>query len=314
VHNIVGTTPVTVFVHIYYPDIWHEMVAIINERLTLPFHLVLTACDARHFDVLPEAPCLLSVERILVKNRGRDIRPFLQALGERRDTDIGLKLHTKKSPQRTDGAQWRAAVLDSLLPKNNAEAVVAHFRADQRIGLVSPADFSLSVMPWVLFNAPGMIRVMSVLGVQLVESDLDDAYFAAGAMFWFRRSAIERLADERVLGLFEAEEGQEDGTIAHAIERLFPVEARHRGYMSVAVPALMSSHPSTSTEDLVATARRYADIPTIHFPGPGISAPPPPALELQAFGSSASAKLASGGSKSRVAGRRIIRRLFRSPL
>ena len=180
--DVTVAAPVTVFAHIYYPDIWQDMVAIINERLTLPFHLVLTACDAEHFDTLPEAPCLLSVEKILVENRGRDIRPFLQALAAKRDTDIGLKLHTKKSPQRADGAQWRTAVLDSLLPKRGAEKIIASLRADQRIGLVSPADFCLSVMPWILLNAPGMIKVMSALGAQLDESDLEDTYFAAGAI------------------------------------------------------------------------------------------------------------------------------------
>jgi lipopolysaccharide biosynthesis protein len=314
VRDVTVAAPVTVFAHIYYPDIWHEMVAIINERLTFPFHLVLTACDAEHFDTLPEVPCLLSVEKILVENRGRDIRPFLQALAAKRDTDIGLKLHTKKSPQRADGAQWRAAVLDSLLPKRSAAEIVANLRADQRIGLVSPANFCLSVTPWILLNAPGMIKVMSALGAQLDESDLDDAYFAAGAMFWFRRSAIERLADERVISLFEAEEGQQDGTIAHAIERLFPVEARRHGYLSIAVPALMSSRPSTSTNDLANIARRYADNPTSHFPSPGMSAPAQPMVEPLVLGVHRAPKLAAADHESRLARRRIFSRLFRSPL
>lgn len=261
--------PIAVFVQIYYPDIWREMSALLAERLTLPFHLILTSSCPQAEVVLPRTPALLSTQFLPVQNRGRDILPFLRAIAETHKFELGLKLHTKKSPQREDGAQWRAEVLNSLLPPaRGADIIVARMRADQRIGFVTPAGFCLSVRPWVLVNAFGMHVVMSALGADLTDSTLDNVFFAPGSMFWFRRSALAELADRKVSELFEAEEGQVDGTIAHAIERLFPVEARRQGYLSLAVPALMSSSADMSLAELLELARRHADVPSRYFPGP----------------------------------------------
>jgi lipopolysaccharide biosynthesis protein len=266
---------IAVFVHVHYPEIWEEMRARVAERLTLPFRLVLTSARAPEEIALPETPHMVSARFVPVANRGRDIRPFLAALAETPDFDIGLKLHTKKSPQREDGAAWRNDVLDSLLPPPPGVAdIVARLGADPRIGLVAPAGFALSVRPWVLVNADGMARVMSAVGHELADDDLDDAFFAAGSMFWFRRCALSALASAPVLDLFEPEEGQLDGTIAHAMERIFPVEARRRGLASLALPALTASSPAMPTAELIALARQHADIPSTYFPAPYVAALP----------------------------------------
>ena len=269
--------PIVVFVHVHYPDIWREMSALLAERLTLPFHLVLTSSCPREEVESPSAPSLLSTHFLPVENRGRDILPFLHAMAHTGvDFEVGLKLHTKKSPQREDGAQWRAQILDSLLPPGRGDtAIVARMRADPRIGLVTPGEFCLSVRPWVLENEQGMRRVMAALGGELSERALDDAFFAAGSMFWFRRSALAELADRAGPALFEPEEGQFDGTSAHAIERLFPVEVRRQGHLSLAVPALMSSRPDMSLAKLLELARRHADVPSRYFPAPYVPALPP---------------------------------------
>jgi len=267
--------PIAVFVHVHYPEIWRTISERLSQRLYLPFHLVLTSSQAEGTIILPKTRALLSVKTLLVENRGRDILPFLRALADTGGFDLGLKLHTKKSPQRADGAQWLSDILDSLLPSSSGlNAIVAHMQADSRIGFVAPAGFCLSVKPWILQNAPGMSSIMTAIGVNLVERDLDDTYFAAGSMFWFRRSALAELTDERLTRLFEAEEGQSDGTIAHAMERIFPVAARRRGFVSLAVPALTSSTPAMTTADLFDLARRHADIPSRYFPGPYIPASP----------------------------------------
>lgn len=274
--------PVTVFVHVHYPEIWARLSEVLARRMTVRFHLVLTTSHDPGALALPQSAALLSHRVLPVENRGRDILPFLRALAETPDAGIGLKLHTKKSPQRSDGAQWLQQVLDSLVPARRLPFVpggvprlVSRLRADPRIGFVAPGRFALSVRPWVLENAPGMVRVMAAAGYALSMPDLVDARFAAGSMFWFRRAALEGLLDARVLAAFEPEEGQLDGTAAHAAERLFPVEARRRGFVSLAVPALLASRPGMAMPDLLHLARRHADIPTSFFPGPNIPAGTP---------------------------------------
>ena len=283
-----SATPVTVLVHIHYPEIWQEMSGLIARRLTLPFHLVMTTSRPMGDLALPKTPHLLSHRSIVVENRGRDILPFLRALAETEDFGIGLKLHTKKSPQRADGAQWRAELLDSLLPSpEGTEAIVAKIAGDPRIGFVTPSGFCLPVKPWILVNGPAMQRTMSVVGDGLTDGDMEGAYFAAGSMFWFRRPALAALADKGLPPLFEPEEGQLDGTMAHGMERLFPVEARRQGFLSVAMPVLMASSPDTPESSLLAATQAHTEEPNFLFPAPYVSpasaafAPPPPAVPMR---------------------------------
>jgi lipopolysaccharide biosynthesis protein len=267
---------VAVLVHVHYPEIWREMSDLLAARPTTPFRLIVTTSHPDDQIVIPRTKFLVSARILHVENRGRDILPFLRALAETEGFAFGLKLHTKKSPQREDGAEWRGEILDSLIPSRGStlKATIRRLKADHRIGFVTPAGFCLSVKPWVLVNAPGMVSVIHTLGAQLTESDLTDTYFAAGSMFWFRRPALAALADPRVLSLFEAEEGQFDGTIAHAMERLFPVEARRQGFQSLAMPALLESRPAMSQSKLIALVRRHADVPSTYFPAPYVAALP----------------------------------------
>ena len=269
-----GEAPIAVFVQVHYPEIWQEMSELLAGRLTTPFHLIVTTSHPDDQIVIPKTRHLRSAQILRVANRGRDILPFLEALATTEGFELGLKLHTKKSPQRTDGAEWRGEILDSLVPPSGSRlrTLIRRLRADRRIGFVTPAGFCLSVKPWVLVNAPGMVTVMHTIGADLTESDLDDTYFAAGSMFWFRRPALAALADPRVLALFEAEEGQLDGTIAHAMERLFPIEARRQNFMSLAMPALLASRPRMGRPQLLALIRRHADVPSTYFPAPYVPA------------------------------------------
>ena len=267
---------ILLFVHVHYPDIWGEISALLEDRIRRSFRLVVTSSHPEEMIPPPQTPHLLSFRFLPTENRGRDIRPFLQAMEAAGDFELGLKLHTKKSPQRADGPQWRGEVMTSLLPSaEGVEAIVAGMEADPRIGFVTPGGFALSVRPWVLVNAPGMERVMGELGHALAVEDMEDAYFAAGSMFWFRRQALSALASEPILNLFEPEEGQLDGTIAHAMERLFPVEARRQGFLSLSVPALLASHPDMPEDALRALARAHADRPSTYFPAPYVAALPP---------------------------------------
>lgn len=269
--------PVAVFAHVYYPEIWREMSELLAQRLTVPFQLILTSPYSEDQIVVPRTPVLVSSRFVRVENRGRDILPFLVSLANMEDFDIGIKLHTKKSPQREDGALWRADILKSILPQNRgATEIIDRMRSDPRIGFVAPEDFCLSVRPWILQNAAALHKAISAIGGHLIDRDLDDAFFAAGSMFWFRRSALVPLAAPDLQSLFEPEEGQFDGTMAHATERLFPVVARRQGFVSLSVRALLSSAPSFTDDELLQLARDHADSPSRYFPAPYV-----PALPLQ---------------------------------
>lgn len=261
--------PITVFVHVHYPDIWEDISDFIAERLVVPFRLVLTTTDEAATLSLPQTHHLVSYRIMRIENRGRDILPFLRALAYEEDFEVGLKLHTKKSPQRTDGSHWRTELLESLLPGNGCTQSISQRIFDNRhIGLVTPAGYCLPVKPWILTNWAAMQRAMEVVGDGLHEVDMEDAYFAAGSMFWFRRSALAALSDTRIMSLFEPEEGQLDGTMAHGMERLFAVEARRQNFLTVAMPVLMASCPGTKTSEINLATKTHSQQPSFLFPAP----------------------------------------------
>ncbi len=281
-----ATAAAVVFVHVHYPEIWREMAAVLARRMNVPFRLVLTTSHPEAEIAVPDTPRLLACRVLRTENRGRDILPFLRALATEPPFAVGLKLHTKKSPQREDGSRWRTEVLDSLVPAGflpggaagpgtGTDAILRRMAADPRVGFVTPAGFALSVRDWVLVNRSAMERVMAAAGSTLAEADLEDAFFAAGSMFWFRRAALAPLAAEAVLSLFEPEEGQFDGTAAHATERLFPVVAKKEGFVSLAMPALEAARPEHALPDVLAMARRHADIPSTYFAAPARPPEPP---------------------------------------
>ena len=58
----------------------------------------------------------------------------------------------------------------------------------------------------------------------------EDIMFAAGSMFWAKTDAILPVFDCIHKSEFPKEAKQEDGTMAHAVERLFVVLAKSRNY------------------------------------------------------------------------------------
>lgn len=264
---------IAVFVHVHYLDVWAELSRLIAERINVPFRLIVTTSLQDAVLAKPDTIQMTSMEVIAVENRGRDILPFIRALAQNRDFDIGLKLHTKKSPQRSDGDAWRNEIYQQLMPSHGATAeLVAAMTADRRIGLVAPDGFSLSVRPWIFGNGPSMMAAMATLGRELTEDELDNVFFAAGSMFWFRREGLSTLTNEGLQSLFEPEEGQFDGTTAHAVERLFPIVVSRQGLVSTSRAALLAAGPGVPTDRLVALARKHADIPNVYFPAAGIAA------------------------------------------
>ncbi len=59
-------------------------------------------------------------------------------------------------------------------------------------------------------------------------------------MFWLRPAALRPLLDANLdITDFDAESGQHDGTLAHAVERMFALSARAAGMRVVGTPELL---------------------------------------------------------------------------
>ena len=168
---------------------------------------------------------------LVVENRGRDIRPFVEALraARRLGYSVFCKLHTKRSPHRADGDDWRTALVDGLVGADAVNLALGRFAEDPKLGLLAASDarMQLGEQDVMANNRPQVERLAQRMELKL----RPDTPFAAGSMFWGRTEAFAPLIDlsDEAIG-FEAELGRVDGTTAHAIERLSAAIAIRTGY------------------------------------------------------------------------------------
>jgi lipopolysaccharide biosynthesis protein len=164
-----------------------------------------------------------SVDVRLVPNRGRDIAPKLVAFADVYDRfEYVLHIHSKRSIHDARLHGWGEFLLENLL--GSADIVGSIFEIFARfpnVGLVSsqhfePVRFGLG---WG-DNFELADNLAGRMGVSIRRAKRFD--FPSGSMFWARTAALRPLLDLRLTtDDFPPELGQLDGTLAHAIERLY---------------------------------------------------------------------------------------------
>jgi glycosyltransferase involved in cell wall biosynthesis len=235
------TPPRTVLhIHAYYPDV----VGMIAERLavneTRP-DLFINAGDRKSLNAALEAfkdyRGRIAEARVAV-NRGRDIGSFLTEFGPElvREYDLIGHIHTKKSATLSDRDlvdRWVRFLYENVIGGRQGGAmmdrIIAQFAENERLGIVFPAD--PNILAW-----SGNEEIARKLAPRLALEELPEFIdFPIGSMFWVRAAALEPFV---AMGLgwndYPSEPVPYDGTILHAIERMFGLVAESRG-LEVAV-------------------------------------------------------------------------------
>jgi rhamnosyltransferase len=217
-----------ILAHVYYVELLDEILACRNVLPELvPIHITVPAervdLVRRRVEGVPNV-ALHSCE-----NRGRDIAPFLAVLGSGAldGYDAVLKLHTKRSPHLLDGDTRRKLLFDMLCGERNATLRALAAFEDGRTGMVGwRRCFRTNGFYWMSDEA----RVRE-LAARMGASEAVRLGFFEGSMFWFRPAAFAALAELNLKPEdYEAEAGQLDGTLHHAVERCFTIAAWARGY------------------------------------------------------------------------------------
>lgn len=235
---------VGIMAHIYYPDLIEEF-AETFANLPLPYTLMVSTMDedakAAAIKRFSELPMVRALHVRTVPNRGRDIAPLLLDFrGEISTLDLLCHVHTKKSLY-TGGDQsgWRRYLMTSLLgSKQRVAWILGTFASTPELGIVFPESFP-SVPLWAhtwLSNAEWGRWLAKMLGFDIDTGSYLN--FPAGSMFWARVSALKPLFDLNLtLDDFPEEKGQIEGTLHHAIERMFGLVALHKGMRTGILPA-----------------------------------------------------------------------------
>ena len=233
---------IAVHAHIYYAELAPEIKRYL-ENIPVRFDLyVTTDSDSKAADI---KRYLAGIEKVgsldirVVPNRGRDIGPMLVELGETLvKYEVALHIHTKRSPHNPDLRGWRRYLMQSLLGSPGlVTSILDTFAKDQHLGIFYPQIYH-PVIPFMRIggNAGGISSILKRAGRDTADlENIDMKAFPAGFMLWFRGSAIKPFIRLKLdLGDFDVESGQDDSTLAHAIERMFPYMAAIDGYHSQA--------------------------------------------------------------------------------
>lgn len=222
-------------IHAYYVENLAEIVTRLKLNRNRPA-LFVSVKDAqgqaKAETVLAEYEGLTTIR--ILRNVGRDIGPFLTEFGPKMvgEFDVIGHVHTKKSLAIKDAASasaWKHFVLENMLGGQIGGAMMdlqlREFERDPKLGLSFPAD--PYVMSWSK-NRPHAAKLAARLGIE----DLPNAFdFPIGTMFWIRAEALLPFVE---LGLewsdFPAEPLPYDGSMLHALERLFGVIPFQNGY------------------------------------------------------------------------------------
>jgi lipopolysaccharide biosynthesis protein len=221
---------------LYYPELWDDLRSYLS-------------CVENGFDFFVTIPEEVEISEAVIAhsfpdvwtyrcpNRGRDIAPFLRVFSDLAPLNYKYvcKIHSKKSPHLVDGAVWRTDKLGKLLGSvRTVEQVKAAFDSNPDWGLIAPQGHVLPLTPDGYYwggNAERVFELAHVAGIARNDVSRLEFSFAAGSMFWFRPEALRRLGDLPLNAEdFEAEAGQVDRTLAHAVERLVGLIVAQAGF------------------------------------------------------------------------------------
>ena len=166
----------------------------------------------------------------IVPNRGRNFAPLLCTFAEVvRDHVLVLHVHTKRSSYTgSTQSDWLQHMLVAL---TTAQAI-DRIATDPNIGLLMPSRWpglSVWAQHWLQNQRHGRTIYQGIgLDPALVTGYVD---YPVGGMFWAKTAALMPLYNSGLsVEDFEAESGQIDGTLAHAIERCIPASAAVAGF------------------------------------------------------------------------------------
>ncbi|GIL16329.1 MAG: hypothetical protein BroJett040_00800 [Oligoflexia bacterium] len=256
-------------IHLYYHDLWDDIEYYLNQLPPIDiFITTVHKLDERIVNSLKKYNCFV----ITVPNRGRDIAPFLEVLKiilRFNYLAVG-KIHTKKSPQTqycpwlptlTGGRAWQEDLFKKMLSRDSFDLVSSAFAAQPRLGIVAPQGHLVPIREFIGDCSAFLDALRGKLPSQLYPIDFN---FPAGSMFWFRPESLEKVLDLNLsLDDFESEPLAIDGSLAHALERFFPLVSIIGGFKVTSTDRLKVV-PGSQNE-LFSIITRFHDISRLNI-------------------------------------------------
>lgn len=193
-------------------------------------------------DSFSSLPCNKLDIRV-VPNRGRDVGPFLVEFADFYEQyDYICHVHDKKAGQVIPGTVGTSFAYkcfeNTLKSKIYVENVIATFEKHPRAGMLVPpppnhADYYFTLGYEWGGNYANTAELAKQLGIQASIREDKEPIAGLGSYFWIRGDALRSVFGKKwTYEDFPEEPIADDGTLLHAIERIYPFAAQSRGYYS----------------------------------------------------------------------------------
>lgn len=181
------------------------------------------------------------VQIVRIENRGRDVSALLVGVAKYLAAyDYVCFVHDKKVSQLNEGITGYSfserCFQNTLGSKAFVSNILNLFEREPYLGLLCPPPPNFSCyyptlgLEWGS-NYQITQELAQKLNIRCPISEDKEPVAPLGTMFWFRPEALQRLIDcNWKYEDFPAEPNQEDGTMLHAIERIYPFVVQDAGY------------------------------------------------------------------------------------
>jgi glycosyltransferase involved in cell wall biosynthesis len=218
-------------IHAFYTDVLGDIFSCFSERARDARLIITVPTEEKAAEVQEVAGQwqFSNVEVVVVGNRGRDIGPFIDELASRcGQNDVVCHIHTKKSLASGDhfGRFWRQNMFRSIL----SQPAIDLFE-DRNIGLVFPDN------PRNNGWGKNYKHAEAIAGNWGKSLPYHPGPFPIGNMFWVRGSVLQKMRQATAGIEWPKEPVPVDGTVLHAIERLWSMACREAGLEIAAVHA-----------------------------------------------------------------------------
>lgn len=233
---------IALFLHTGYPDLFDYDLRFLK-NLPPEIDVIVTNRDEKQIAILREkfgGGLQNHLTFIKVEQRGRDMSALLVGCHDYlMQYEYICFIHDKKSSQKENtvvGASFRDLLWENtLFSTEYVSNILNRFEENPCLGLQVPPNvyhgtyFNGSLTPWTICY-DRTVELAYSLGMKAPFDRNKDA-FSVGSVFWARTDALKTLfMHEWTYHDFPGEPVPADGTIGHAIERIFPYVAQHNGY------------------------------------------------------------------------------------
>lgn len=243
--NVAEGKKIALVMHIYFEELINECV-VYAAAMPDTADLYITTDTENKKRKIEEAFSKLNFNILnvtVVPNKGRDVAPFLvgfrKYLGQ---YDYVCHVHDKKAGQTkpgTIGTSFAYKCFENVLAsKKYVENILSTFERNKRLGMLVPpppnhGDYYITLgLEWGN-NYENTVKLAKELGINVSMSPDKEPIAGLGSYFWVRGKALKPIFDkEWSYDDFPSEPVDDDGTIMHAIERIYPFAVQSMGFYS----------------------------------------------------------------------------------